>query len=65
MEQFYDDDVSDALRQLAEDGFPVSEARREILVPVFSLTDRIRRPPVQSHDTSLDATGDLDESMDK
>ncbi len=44
MEQFYDEYVSDALRQLAEDGFPASAAQREIVVPVFSLKERIRRP---------------------
>ncbi len=27
MEQFYDDDVSDALRRLAEEGFPAETAR--------------------------------------
>jgi YgiT-type zinc finger domain-containing protein len=42
MEQFYDDDVSDALRRLTEEGFPVETADKEILVPVFSLNGRIR-----------------------
>jgi YgiT-type zinc finger domain-containing protein len=37
MEQFYDDDVSEALRHLAEEGFPPAKATREILVQVFSL----------------------------
>lgn len=43
MEQFYDDDVSDALRRLSEDGFPQSAAVRTIEVPVFSLAGRIRK----------------------
>jgi hypothetical protein len=45
MEQFYDEDVSDALRRLSEAGFPASDAKREIVVPVFSLEGRI---PVRS-----------------
>lgn len=45
MEQFYDEDVSDALRRLSESGFPASDAKREIVVPVFSLEGRI---PVRS-----------------
>lgn len=43
LEQYYDDDVSDALRRLAENGFPVAEAVRETTVPVFTLEGRIRR----------------------
>jgi YgiT-type zinc finger domain-containing protein len=43
MEQFYDDDVGDALRRLAETGFPREEAAAHISVPVFSLSGRIRR----------------------
>ncbi len=37
MEQFYDDETTDAVRRLTEDGFPGTKATREILVPVFSL----------------------------
>ena len=43
MEQFYDDDVSDALRRLTEEGFPSSAAHKEITVPVFTLEGRIRK----------------------
>jgi YgiT-type zinc finger domain-containing protein len=43
LEQFYDDDVSDALRRLTEHGFPSDDALREISVPVFSLAGRVRR----------------------
>jgi YgiT-type zinc finger domain-containing protein len=45
VKQWYDDDVTDALRRLAEDEFPPSEVKREILVPVFSLQGRIKRWP--------------------
>lgn len=37
LEQFYDEDITDALRRLTEDGFPAAKVKREILVPVFSL----------------------------
>jgi YgiT-type zinc finger domain-containing protein len=43
MEQFYDEETSDALRRLTEDGFSSVEPKREILVPIFSLEGRIRR----------------------
>jgi YgiT-type zinc finger domain-containing protein len=42
MEQFYDEAVSEALRRLAEDGFPVAKAVREERVAVFTLEGRIR-----------------------
>lgn len=55
-EQVYDDDVSEALRRLAEDGFPLPSANREMTVPVFSLEGRIvRRAPT---------TGDEDVYVD-
>ena len=38
MEQYYDEDVSDALRQLIERGFPASEAARQVVVPAVSYT---------------------------
>ena len=54
-EQFYDDDVSEALRRLAEDGFPPAEAIREIVVPVFSLERRLTKPAVLlPEDTCVD-----------
>jgi YgiT-type zinc finger domain-containing protein len=43
MEQFYDEETSDALRRLTEEGFSSVEPNREILVPVFSLEGRIRK----------------------
>lgn len=53
-EQFYDDDVSDALRELSEHGFPESEAERTIEVPVFSLEGRIRERNDRSEDSYAD-----------
>lgn len=43
VEQYYDDDVTDALRVLNETGFPEAEAKEMIEVPVFSLKGRIRK----------------------
>lgn len=54
MEQFYDEDVSDALRVLMERGFPRAEAKKVISVPVFSLDGRVRRRAATSEDTYLD-----------
>ena len=54
MEQFYDDDVSDALRGLVEEGFPAEAAQREMLVPVFSLEGRIRTRKALPEDSYVD-----------
>lgn len=43
IEQFYDDETTEALRRLMEEGFPSAEATRELIVPIFSLQSRIRR----------------------
>lgn len=40
MEQYYDDGVSDRLRELAEGTFACDTPVREILVPVFSFNKR-------------------------
>ncbi len=53
-EQFYDAAVSDALRRLAEDGFPAEAAKNEILVPVFSLKGRIQIPQSLPEDSYVD-----------
>jgi YgiT-type zinc finger domain-containing protein len=37
LEQYYDEQVTDTLRVMSEEGFPSVKAKREILVPVFSL----------------------------
>ena len=54
LEQFYDDAVSEALRRLAENGFPAARADREITVPVFSLTGHIQSRPALPDDTYVD-----------
>jgi YgiT-type zinc finger domain-containing protein len=54
VEQYYDEDVSDALRLLMERGFPTSEAKKELQVPVFSLEGRIRVRSELPEDTYLD-----------
>jgi YgiT-type zinc finger domain-containing protein len=41
MENFYDAAVSDALRRLAERGFPAAEAKAHVVVPVFSLEGQL------------------------
>lgn len=43
MEQFYDEDTTNAIRRLTEGGFPAAAIKREILVPVFSLEGRIKK----------------------
>ncbi len=43
LEQFYDDDVTEALRRLTEAEFPPEEAEKEIQVRVFSLANRVKR----------------------
>lgn len=53
-EQFYDEPVSDALRRLAEDGFPSEAATSEMVVPVFSLKDRVRAPRQTPEDVYVD-----------
>ncbi len=42
LEQYYDENVTDALRRLTEDQFPAAEIKRQVLVPFFSLTGRIQ-----------------------
>lgn len=37
IEQFYDEETTDALRRLTEEGFPFAEAKGEILVPLYTL----------------------------
>jgi YgiT-type zinc finger domain-containing protein len=54
LEQYYDDDVSDALRRLNEEGFPVAAADRVESVPVFSLRGRIRKRAVLPEDSHVD-----------
>jgi YgiT-type zinc finger domain-containing protein len=53
MEQYYDDDVAEALRRLAEDGGRSDVADRSITVPVYSLKTRLIRR-VLSDDVHVD-----------
>ncbi len=43
MEQFYDEDTTNALRRLTEDKFPSDEVKREITARVFSLEKRLHK----------------------
>ena len=43
MEQFYDEETSDALRRLTEENFSSISPRTEVLVPIFSLEGQILR----------------------
>ena len=43
VEQFYDEDTTDSIRRITEEGFPSAELKREILVPVYSIEKRMRR----------------------
>jgi YgiT-type zinc finger domain-containing protein len=54
MEQFYDDDTTDALRRLTESGFTSFAPAREIVVPIFSLEGRIVRRPSSEEDPYVD-----------
>jgi len=51
-EQFYDEDATEALRQLVED--KTAEPKRQILVPIFSLEGRIRRRGAPPEDVYAD-----------
>lgn len=52
MEQYYDEETTDALRRLTEDGFPFAEATGEILVPLFSLKGRVPCATSQTEDAT-------------
>lgn len=39
-EQFYDEETTDTLRRLTEEGFASATPVRELTVPVYSLEDR-------------------------
>lgn len=58
VEQFYDEDTTDALRRLSQDGFPPSEIVREILVPIYSIKPRMKRYtgiPVEEQTETVEA----------
>jgi YgiT-type zinc finger domain-containing protein len=43
VEQFYDEDTTNVLRRLTEEGFSSVQPVREVLVPVFSLEGHIEK----------------------
>lgn len=54
LEQFYDDDTTDALRRLTEEGFASATPKREVVVPIFSLEGRIVRRTPSEEDLYVD-----------
>ncbi len=54
VEQYYDDAVSEAMRRLAEEGFPEAKAARHESVAVFNLEGRIRPRVELPDDTMVD-----------
>lgn len=55
MDQFYDDDTTEALRRLVAEDFASLQPAREIVVPVYSLEGRIeRRPPVPEEESYIE-----------
>jgi YgiT-type zinc finger domain-containing protein len=54
MEQFYDEDTTEALRRLTAEGFSSATAKREVLVPIFSLEGRIVRRAASAEDVETD-----------
>ena len=54
MDQFYDDETTEALRRLTEEGFSSIQPEREALVPIFSLKDRISRRAPASDEPHVD-----------
>ena len=54
MEQFYDEETTEALRRLTEEGFSSIEAKREILVPIFSLEGQIRKSTSSEKEVYVD-----------
>jgi YgiT-type zinc finger domain-containing protein len=53
-EQFYDEETAEALRRLTEEGFASLEPRRDILVPIFSIEEKIRRSQSSEDDVYAD-----------
>jgi YgiT-type zinc finger domain-containing protein len=49
-EQYYDDATTDALRRLTTEDFASAKPTREVVVPIYSLKERILRPKPPSDD---------------
>jgi len=54
LEQFYDEETTDALRRLTEEGFSSLKPKRKVLVPIFSLGGRIVRRTSSSKEACSD-----------
>jgi len=52
MEQFYDEETTDALRRLTEEGFSSLKPKKEVVVPIFSLEGRIVRRTSSPEETN-------------
>lgn len=53
VEQYYDEETTDAIRRLTEEGFPSAELKREVLVPIYSLQNRMQRFNVHSDEQQV------------
>ena len=54
MEQFYDEETTETLRRLTEEGISCVGAKREILVPIFSLEGQIRKRTSSEEEVYVD-----------
>jgi YgiT-type zinc finger domain-containing protein len=54
MEQYYDEETTEALRRLTEEGFTSLEPDRQIVVPIFSLEGRVRGTGSEEGDAVAD-----------
>ncbi|MBM3774008.1 MAG: YgiT-type zinc finger protein [Acidobacteria bacterium] len=54
MEQFYDQETTEALRRLTEEAFSTLAPKQEVVVPVFSLEGRIARRAPGLEETCCD-----------
>ena len=54
MEQFYDEETTEALRRLTEESFSSLKPKKKVLVPIFSLEGRIVRRTSSSKEAYSD-----------
>jgi len=54
MEQYYDDATTEALRRLTSEDFASAQPTREVVVPIYSLEERILRPRPPSDDDEFE-----------
>ena len=55
IEQFYDEETTEALRRLTEEGFASLVPVREIQVPVYSLAEQVRQRAASSEEEEVRA----------